>query len=81
VYEWGRIGKLVLAAGVVFILHHLFISGSFELLWEFLLLIVFGVAVVGLRVVKPAELRALRALFAAQKSGDAGVESRPELKV
>jgi O-antigen/teichoic acid export membrane protein len=61
-YEWGRIGKVVLAGGIVEILFLTVNAGELRILWNIALLLLFGALLALLRFVDPEELQALRSL-------------------
>ena len=61
-YEWGRIGKVVLAGGIVEILFLTVNAGELRILWNTALLLLFGALLAVFRFVDPEELQALRSL-------------------
>jgi len=62
-YEWGRIARLVLVAGVTYLLFLLFGAGAYHIIWKCGLLVFFCAALYLMRFFVPDELNALRSLF------------------
>ncbi|MER3524987.1 MAG: hypothetical protein C4326_13290 [Ignavibacteria bacterium] len=62
-WEWGRMGKITLAASAVFVLHVMVRVESLGWLWNLVLLVLFGVMMKVMHVFDASELASLRRLL------------------
>lgn len=61
-YEFGRIGKIIVSAAVVFLMYLFVDAGSLALLWNLLLLVLFGALMYWMKFFEPAEISRLARL-------------------
>ena len=69
-YEWGRIARLALVAGLTYLLFLLVDAGPLQLAWKFFLLFFFVITLFLARFFVPEELRALRRLVKPRQQSD-----------
>jgi O-antigen/teichoic acid export membrane protein len=67
-YEFGRIVKIAVAGGVVFLLYYFVELGSFELLWKAGLLVLFVTLMYGMKFFEQSEVDALVRVFTRQRA-------------
>ncbi|HCV43528.1 MAG TPA: hypothetical protein DGH68_08575 [Bacteroidetes bacterium] len=69
-YEFGRIGKIVLAGGVVFVLSYFVRWESFEILWKVALLVLFVALMYWMKFFEQSELRAIARSLTRQRGDE-----------
>jgi hypothetical protein len=69
-YEFGRIGKIVLAGGVVFVLSYFVRWETFEILWKVALLVLFVALMYWMKFFEQSELRAIARSLTRQRGDE-----------
>ena len=69
-YELGRITKIAIAGGVVFLLYHVVRLDSFELVWKIGLLMVFLALMYWMKFFEASELKAITRLLTRQRESE-----------